>query len=227
MPCSRALFLTLLALLLLAGCGRPVPCNYEPEQRRITSGQLHETQTVLAGNVITHCRLQLVSDVLEVQTRLTSAMPGMTTLVLPQGLYRKIGEDEKAHFFNPVSDKGKQATASGYTVTALVLDKRDRRLSLALAESSVARGWTAGFKFLRQQPLAGSPAPADRSISYGGSHGPLLTFVYRDAGGRQRLTHDMRHGTLFRHAGAEIEVLSHDAKTLTCRVLRHPDMPAE
>lgn len=202
-----------------AGCGYKSPYNYYPEETVIQYGSINETQTVLSGDNILHYEVEKLSEVVEVQETL-SVLGSM----VPRGLYEKTGEDSSNIYFRSVSTKGARVENDSYKPRGLVVFKSSKKLTIMLPGDYMLWSWDEGWRLQKSRLKERSDDFNMRSLSYGGSRGPLLSFRYKEGKTSQRITHDSSKSKIFKYRGAEIEIVSFDEHTLTCKVLQEFDL---
>lgn len=207
------------AVFSLTGCGYKSPYNYYPEETIVQYGAINEVQVVLAGDNILHYEVEKLSEVVEVQETL-SVLGSM----IPRGLYEKTGEDSSNIYFRSVSTKGDRVENDAYKPRGLVVFKRSQKLTIMLPGDYMLWSWDEGWRVQKSRLKDRSDDFNMRSLTYVGSRGPLLSFRYKEGKTSQRITHNMTNSAIFSYRGAEIEILSFDEHTLTCKVLREFDM---
>lgn len=208
-----------IAVFSLAACGYKSPYNYYPEETLVQYGTINEVQTVLSGDNILHYEVEKLSEVVEVQETL-SVLGSM----IPRGLYEKTGEDSNNVYFRSVSTKGDRVENDSYKPRGLVVFKSSQKLSIMLPGDYLLWSWDEGWRIQESRIKERSADFNMRSLSYGGSRGPLLSFRYKEGKTTQRITHDSAKGTIFKYRGAEIEIVSFDEHTLICKVLQEFDI---
>ncbi len=211
---------------LLSACGGPrSPYNYSEQEKVFTYSDVGVIKDVLKGDTIIHYQKEMVSDVLEIPRPLNMERGIFVSVFIPKGIYVKTGEDEKRIFFEPKSIKGDKAKTNDYDVTDLVYYKANNELTISVEEEPMMRTFKSGFHIKKNMRLKERDGDKElRSLAYATSHKNLISFKYTEGENEQRLTHNMENGSIFRYQGAEIEILSYDAHTLKCKVIKGFDM---
>lgn len=224
MPNALNALLACLMLLVLCACAPSNPRNYAPQRTPQEHGAVGQVQEVRKGDNIMHYEGQVVSDTLRVPQDLVSGGTVLSQFYVPAGNFLKTGEDEKYIFFNRKSTGNRVAKVSDFRVEDIVYIKESGKLGLAILGRPLVSQWDSGFTIEKNALLKERGASyAGRSLSYAGSTDDLLSFRFKDGARTQRLTHNLKDGNIFRHEGAEVEILSHTPQVLTCRVLQGLD----
>ena len=218
-------FFVFAALLygLLAACAPHSPNNYTAEDKVTRYAYVGEVRTVRSGDSIMHYQTEVLSDSLVVPQNLS--VTGLTRMSIPAGVYPKTGEDSTRVFFSRKSTRGWVAKAFK-PVSDILYYKADGKLTVNLeVYGPNSGGWTSGFRIESDARIKVRGEDVQvRSLSYGGSSGKLVTFVFKEGRNTQRITHNMADGNIFRYQGGEVEIVAYDSKSLTCKVLKEMDL---
>ncbi len=211
---------------LFLGCSGPrSPYNYMPQEKVSTFEEIGQVKDVLKNDNIIHYHVEKVADVIKIPMPLNKAPGILVGIYIPEGIYQKTGEDESKIYFKPKSIRGEEIDVTEAKVTDLIYLKKDNALTVSIESGTIMRSFEGGFNLVRNARLKELQEDEYmRSLSYGGSHGKLVSFEYREGDNKQRITHNMDKGTLFRYQGAEIEIISYDKHSLQCKVLKGFDI---
>ncbi len=222
---KRVLFLCLCISVLLGCSGPRSPYNYMPQEKVANYGEIGKVKDVLEGDNIIHYHVEKVADVVKVHAPLNMAPGIFVGIYIPEGIYQKTGEDASKIYFKPKSIRREEIDVTEAKVTDLIYLKDDNALTVSIEKGSIMRSFKSGFTLMRNARLKELQEDEYmRSLSYGGSHKNLVSFEYREGDNKQRVTHNMNKGNIFTYQGAEVEIISYDDHSLTCKVLKGFDV---
>ncbi len=222
---KKILACCLLACMIMGCAGPRSPYNYSEEKKITTYTDIGQVKDVRIEDTIIHYQVESVADVLEVPRPLHIEEDIFLPIFIPKGTYVKTGEDESRIFFEPESIKGKVAKTNSENVTDIVYIKKSHELTVSISNGIILRNFDSGFSIKRNTRLKEQDSDKEmRSLAYAGAHKNLVSFTYREGKNEQRITHNMDTGHVFRYQGAEIEILSYDAHSIKCKVLKGFDI---
>ncbi len=221
----KHVLLLCLCAVLMACAGPRSPYNYMPQEKVTTYEDIGHVKDVLEDDNIIHYHVEKVADVIKLPAPLNMAPGIFVGIYIPEGIYQKTGEDASKIYFKPKSIRGEEIDVSEAKVTDLIYLKDDNALTVSIEKGSIMRSFKSGFTLMRNARIKELQEDGYmRSLSYGGSHGKLVSFEYREGENKQRITHNMDKGNIFKYQGAEVEILSYDKHSLQCKVLKGFDV---
>jgi hypothetical protein len=213
--------LSLLALVMLSGCGTKNVHNFYPEEKFVAYGEPGEVKTVLVGDSIMHVQKEIITDILEVTRHIEEY-----NLVIPKGHYLKTGANKNIIYFMPKSMDGRWVRISGIPLESgwIEYNLDTKKFFPDSDEAFCLVSFTDGRIKKNERIKQTNTDFLYRSLSYGGAKKHYVSFVYREGDNEHRMTLDTKKSKIFKYQGCEVEVIDFDSDSLTCKILSKLDL---
>lgn len=208
--------------MLLAGCANKPAYNYVPQTSSFSMPPLGEIMSVNVGD---HMLKQGVSVQRAVLHVLQPSEIG--NYDIPSGVYQKIGEDEKFHYFQGFSGQTNFITVGLFNIPAadasLRLEKKTNKMCI-LRNIEFTMCGTISVKI--EDEVVSDNASFQQTLIYSGKIGNTLNLGYREYSSslarpafNNDVVYDLSEGNIIGYKGSQIEVIEATNKKITYKVI--------